>query len=57
MYCRVLLGSVGRGANGIRRPPNKPYSEELYDSVSNNGNIFAVFDNHQAYPEYIIHFY
>jgi len=57
MYCRVLLGQVGRGQQGIRRPPNKPNSNELYDSVSNNNSTFALFDNHQAFPEYIVHFY
>jgi len=57
LYCRVLVGVSGPGSNGIRRPPNKPNSTELYDSVTKNNTIFALFDNHQAYPEYIIYFH
>jgi len=56
LYCRVLVGESGQGQNGLRRPPTKPGSNELYDSVNRGGTIFALFDNHQAYPEYIIYF-
>jgi len=57
LYCRVLLGSCGPGSNGLRRPPNKPGSNELYDSVHQTNTIFALFDNTQAYPEYVIYYY
>jgi len=57
LYCRVLVGMSGQGSSGIRRPPNKPGTNELYDSVTRNNTIYAIFDNHQAYPEYIIYFY
>jgi len=56
LYCRVLVGSSGRGSSGLRRPPNKPNSNDLYDSVHRNYSIYALFDNHQAYPEYIINY-
>jgi len=55
LYCRVLLGVSGPGQGGLRRPPNKPGTNEIYDSCSGS-NIYAVFDNHQAYPEYIIYY-
>jgi len=57
LYCRVLIGVSGQGSNGIRRPPNKPGTNEIYDSVTRNNTIYAIFDNHQAYPEYIIYFH
>jgi len=53
LFCRVLLGEVGTGQSGIRRPPAKK-NGELYDSVGNVGSMYVVFDNTQAYPEYII---
>jgi len=56
LYCRVLVGSSGPGSNGLRRPPVMPGSNLLYDSVTRNNTIYALFDNHQAYPEYIIYY-
>lgn len=57
--CRVALGRLAKGHPGMRLPPKGS------DAVSCNGgtsanklgqSIFAVFDNAQAYPEFVIHF-
>jgi len=58
LSCRALLGSVGGGAPGLRRPGPKP-DGTLYDSVSSTGAItgganFCIFDNNQVYPEFLI---
>lgn len=60
LVCRVTLGRLGIGGPGLRLPPKGT------DAVTCNGGtvfpqalaaaIFAVFDNSQAYPEYIVHF-
>jgi len=61
LYCRVLIGDIGPGKSGLRRPPEKstsPFGKTvLYDSVGTDGNIYVVFDDHQCYPEYVIHFH
>jgi len=62
LFCRVLAGDVGQGKQGIRRPPEKKAGwfgtkTILYDSVGNEGSVYVVFDNHQCYPEYVIHYY
>jgi len=60
LYCRVLIGDIGPGKNGLRRPPEKPAlfgKTVLYDSVGTDGNIYVVFDDHQCYPEYVIHYH
>jgi hypothetical protein len=54
LYCRVTLGSVGIGKNGLRRPPEKSKGK-LYDSVGTNV-MAVIFDNNQSYPEYVIHY-
>jgi len=53
-YCRIILGEMGQGQVGLRRPPEKG-NGTLYDSVGTN-TMFVVFDNNQAFPEYIIHY-
>lgn len=63
LVCRVSLGRLALGGSGLRRPP------QGFDAVSGPGGtkfpqalhpsmqaIFAVYDNSQAYPEYIVHF-
>jgi len=58
LYCRVLIGDLGPGKNGLRRPPEKMTffgKSVLYDSVGTDA-IYVVFDNHQCYPEYVIHY-
>jgi hypothetical protein len=51
-----VLGDVGKGKHGLRRPPNKYGSTkgDLHDSVGNGSGVFVIFDNFQSYPEYII---
>jgi hypothetical protein len=59
LYCRVLIGDIGPGKNGLRRPPEKKTffgKTVLYDSVGTNNGVYVVFDNHQCYPEYVIHY-
>jgi len=62
LFCRVLAGDVGQGKSGIRRPPEKKASwfgsskTSYYDSVGTEGSVYVVFDNHQCYPEYVIHY-
>jgi len=59
LYCRVLAGDIGPGKNGLRRPPEKKSffgKTTLYDSVGSNNGVYVVFDNHQCYPEYVIHY-
>lgn len=60
LVCRVSLGRLGIGTPGLRLPPKGA------DAVTCTGGtvfpqalvgaIFAVFDNAQAYPEYVVHF-
>ncbi|XP_065840484.1 uncharacterized protein [Oscarella lobularis] len=60
--CKVLVGDYVEGRAGLRRPPPKHSvnrSFDLYDSVCDNvhdPNLFVVFDNEQAYPDYMITF-
>jgi hypothetical protein len=55
LVCRVAVGSHTQGKHGMKRPPPKKGSTgELYDSVSRLPQMYVVFDNSQAYPEYLI---
>ncbi|XP_052422902.1 protein mono-ADP-ribosyltransferase PARP14-like [Carassius gibelio] len=61
MYlARVLVGDFTQGRKGIRTPPKKSLqSVDLYDSVTdktNNPSMFVIFNDVQAYPEYLITF-
>ncbi|CAJ1078796.1 protein mono-ADP-ribosyltransferase PARP14-like isoform X4 [Xyrichtys novacula] len=61
MYlCRVLTGEYTLGQQNMVAPPLKSGSSvEKYDSVVDNvtkPNIFVVFHDAQAYPEYLIMF-
>jgi poly [ADP-ribose] polymerase 7/11/12/13 len=59
LFCRVLVGDIGPGKSGLRRPPEKKSffgKTVLYDSVGTDGSVYVVFDNHQCYPEYVIHY-
>lgn len=61
-YCRVLTGEYCQGAQGMKVPPNKPGAASthiLFDSVVDNlinPGIFVIFNDSQAYPEYLITF-
>ena len=64
MLCRVAVGRSGLGSSGLRRPPDDPQFGGRFDSVCTNparqselkavGTNFAVFENSQAYPEYVV---
>lgn len=61
MYlCRVLTGDFTTGQSNMIMPPNKPgHAVHIYDSVVDNmanPNMFIVFHDIQAYPEYLITF-
>ncbi|KAL2081153.1 hypothetical protein ACEWY4_023006 [Coilia grayii] len=61
MYlCRVLTGDFTTGRQGMIVPPAKnTTSADLYDTVTDNPNapsMFVVFNDIQAYPEYLITF-
>lgn len=61
MYlCQVLTGDHTLGKQGMVTPPPKTSnSVELYDSVVDNmadPQIFVVFHDNHAYPEYLIKF-
>ncbi|KAG9468419.1 hypothetical protein GDO78_022780 [Eleutherodactylus coqui] len=58
---RVLTGEFCVGQEGMVAPPakNPSNSTDLYDSVTNDlakPSIFAIFNDIQAYPEYLITF-
>ncbi|KAK3094887.1 hypothetical protein FSP39_007507 [Pinctada imbricata] len=59
--CKVLTGEYTRASNGMRVPPakNPATPHILYDSVVDNPNvpgIFVIFNDTQAYPDYLITF-
>ncbi|CAC5404074.1 PARP10_14_15 [Mytilus coruscus] len=63
MYmCKVLVGEFTKGQRGMNVPPPKPGAAGgyiLYDSVVDNSQspgIFVIFQDTQAYPEYLIVF-
>lgn len=61
MYlCQVLTGDYTSGKSGMVAPPSKTLnSVERYDSVVDNEanpQIFVVFHDNHAYPEYLIKF-
>ncbi|CAB1332829.1 unnamed protein product [Coregonus sp. 'balchen'] len=62
MYlARVLVGDFTRGQKGLIVPPAKPSGKDadLYDSVTDNTSnptMFVIFNDVQAYPEFLITF-
>ncbi len=61
MYlARVLVGDFTQGKRGLPVPPAKSSSSaDLYNSVTdniNNPTMFVIFNDVQAYPEYLITF-
>lgn len=60
-YVRVLTGiyTVGNSSLIVPPPKNPQIPTDLYDSVTDNvktPNLFVVFYDYQAYPEYLITF-
>uniref|UniRef100_A0A8C8SNN8 Poly [ADP-ribose] polymerase n=1 Tax=Pelusios castaneus TaxID=367368 RepID=A0A8C8SNN8_9SAUR len=62
MYlARVLTGEYCAGSGGLITPPPKSVADptDLYDSVTDNmahPSMFVIFNDIQAYPEYLITF-
>ena len=60
LLCRVLVGSYAKGDAGMMEPPMlNPADMERYDSCVDNVNNptkFVVFQDAQAYPEYVLTF-
>jgi len=57
--CRVLTGQFVVGSPDMIEPPWRPGTRLRYDSVTNNVNdpeIFVIFKDNQAYPEYVVAF-
>lgn len=56
--CKVLTGEYTLGKNGLRVPPVKN-NHILYDSLvdnTTNPGMYIIFNDTQAYPEYLITF-
>ncbi|XP_060083927.1 protein mono-ADP-ribosyltransferase PARP14-like [Ylistrum balloti] len=60
MYlCKVITGEFTQGKRGMRVPPLKKAPHILYDSVVDtpaNPGMYIIFNDTQAYPEYLITF-
>lgn len=62
MYlARVLTGQYCAGAAGLRAPPSRSSTDptDRYDSVVDdelNPKVFVIFNDIQAYPQYLITF-
>jgi len=58
--CRMLTGNYCSGEYGLVEPPARDEeSLTLYDSVVDfpqNPFVFVIFQDHQAYPEYLVTF-
>lgn len=59
ILCRVVVGEYTVGEPNLRYPPYNPNAIEQsrYDSVvddKNNPEIFVVFKDFAAYPEYVL---
>jgi len=57
LLCRVVIGDYTTGHENMRTPPTKPGSSLQFDSTVDDidsPQVFAVFNNFAAYPEYII---
>ena len=62
-WCRVLTGTYTKGVKGLKEPPERKSklkkSGFRYDSVADKlekPDIFVIFSDTQAYPEYLITF-
>lgn len=60
-YCKVLTGDYALGEEGMRVPPANPKRGRhyIYNSVVNDlltPDMFVIFHDSQAYPEYLIYF-
>jgi len=58
LLCRIAIGKTTPGHAHLRRPPTDN-TGNLYDSVYaqlSGDDIYCVFDNRQAYPEWVIEY-
>jgi len=59
LLCRLAIGQTTPGHVQLRRPPPLDNNGNLYDSVCgqlSGDEIYCVFDNRQAYPEWVIEY-
>ena len=59
LRCRVLTGEFTQGQKDQSVPPQKPNSQDIYDSLVDNvqdPKEFVIFSDNGAYPEYLITF-
>lgn len=60
LVCRATLGEVAPGAKSIRRPPPRDPKKptlELFNSCTDSKDpheLYVLFSNSQAYPEYVV---
>ena len=59
-YCKVLTGEYTIGKAGLKESPMKDVdTHEWFDSVVDNAEsptMFIIFNDTQAYPEYLVTF-
>lgn len=55
LLCRVALGKVTAGSPTLRRAP-PGFDSVRSQTTQELDEVYAVFDNNQSYPEYIIHY-
>jgi len=52
--CQVLLGNSSQGSYGLKSPA--PGCHSLFLTNDNRNDQFCIFNNYQAYPEYIVQY-
>ena len=52
--CQVLLGNSSQGMSGCKSPAQD--CQSVYRINGNGNNMFCIFNNYQAYPEYIVQY-
>ena len=54
LLCSVIVGRTAPGSVSLRRPPDG--FDSVYGAGAHGTKNYAVFDNSQAYPSYLVHF-
>ena len=54
LLCSVVVGRSAPGGVSLRRPPDG--FDSVYGAGAQGTKNYAVFDNSQAYPSYLVHF-
>jgi hypothetical protein len=52
--CQVLLGNSSQGGSGLKSPAQGCHS--LFHLNNSGNDMFCIFNNYQAYPEYIVQY-